>query len=464
MVDENFKVAYSDMINNNINEHTLKIYSLESSIRYAMENGKEYSETLVELYAKRLPQNNSDGSKMAVYNKKKERVFTNIFDVPCNEEIEKFLDKEAEEGASYYLFKRDEISYMIIASEITIIENKFWVIDMYNVNSVFNEKDRQLIYQAKLNIGVIAAAVICVTFLSMTITLNIKKLNKSSRRIADGEYYERTNVKSSDEIGELSKNFDTMASAVEEHIAKLEDDIHSREQFVSDFSHELKTPMTAIMGYSRMLINGENDENDISVASDFIYRECKRLELLSQKLLAMLRISNENIELSRIYCDWIANVIVKIIEPYTDEVRVETDIEEACIRGDVSLITDLFRNIIENAIRACNVCPDVDGVVRFTGKIIDDDNYMFSVEDNGIGISENNLSKVKEAFYMEDKSRSRESGGSGLGLSICDKICKFHNTELNIESEQGKGTIVSVKFGLYKLEEVQDEQAEEDTY
>lgn len=446
MVDENFEVAYSGMINNNISEHTLKIYSLESSIRYAIENGKEYSEILVETYAKRLAGNSSDNSQMAVYNEDNKKVFSSISDSNCIKKINEFLGDKSDKGASYFLFNTQDCSYMLIASEITIVDNKFKVINMYNVSSVFEEKDRQLSYQMRLNMGVIIAAVICVTLLSMTITANINKLKKSSRRIAQGEYNERTNIRSSDEIGELSSNFDTMAIAIEDHIEKLENDVHSREQFVSDFSHELKTPMTAIMGYSRMLVNDETDKKDVKVAADYIYRECKRLELLSQKLLAMLRISGDQIEYSHIYCDWLSKQIINVVRPYTQNVKIDTKVEEACILGDASLIIDMFRNLIENAVKACNDLSDRKGHVEFTGKIVNDESYEFTVRDNGIGISSENLSRVKEAFFMEDKSRSRANGGSGLGLSICDKICRFHNTSLNIESEPGKGTLISVQF------------------
>lgn len=448
MLDENFEVAYNEMVNNNISEHTLKIYTLESSVRYAMENGKEYSKFLVTSYAGKLPQKDNNGSSMSIFDADDKKVYSNISDKNCNNEIAVFLKNLGKKGASYYLFKANECPYMIIASEITIVENKFTVINMYDVSAVFNEKDRQLYSQIRLNMGVIIAAVVCVTILSITITLNIKKLIKSSRRIARGEYNELTNIKSFDEIGELSGNFDMMALAIEEHVQQLENDVQNREQFVSDFSHELKTPMTAIMGYSRMLVNEGTDKEDIKVAADYIYRECKRLEQLSQKLLAMLRISNENIEYKNIHCEWLSNQLLNLVGPYTGDVALKLDIKEAFIKGDASLLIDMFRNLIENAIRACNVLEDRDGCVEFIGEIIDETTYEFSVKDNGIGISRENLGKVKEAFFMEDKSRSRASGGSGLGLSICDKICRFHNTTLNIDSIFGEGTVISVRFQI----------------
>jgi signal transduction histidine kinase len=441
MTNENFHISLENEVEKNTKQHILERYSMEAGVRNALENGKLFSSELLADCADKFAAYGNVELQMAIYLDEATLAYDNLNPSISKDRIKEYL----EDMEDTYIFEHvDDKTYMILASSISVSNQVFTVVNAFHISSIFKERDRQFHSFLLLNLVVIFVSVVGAFVISWLLTASIKKLNVSSKRIAAGKYSERSRIRSTDEIGELSHSFDCMAQKVEEHIESLNAEIKVREEFISDFSHELKTPMTAIMGYSKMLATSECDHLLQKKSADYIYRECKRLELLSKRLLQLMGISEESVKLIPVSACWVAEEVQKFMLPVMADVKLESEVEEAKVFMDSSLLMDLFRNLIENAKRS----NPSDQVVRLNGKR-KDGKYLFSVKDKGCGMAKEAITHATEAFYRADKSRSRSAGGNGLGLTICHKICQCHKTNLVIESEPGLGTCVSFILEVY---------------
>ena len=238
-------------------------------------------------------------------------------------------------------------------------------------------------------------------------------------------------------MGQLTCDFNQMANALEENIHKLEDAVRAREEFIAAFSHELKTPLTAIIGYADLLRSRKLDEEKHFLSANYIYTEGKRLEIMAFRLLDIIVTKRCDIERQ--------NVDVSVLFRYLEDMYAEKEDVKVFVRYDagkisaeVNLLKTVLLNLVDNACKASEPgsLVEVEGAKREEG-------YLFTVRDYGVGIPEEECQKITEAFYMVDKSRSRSRNGAGLGLALCVEILRLHNSELNIESTLGEGSCIS---------------------
>ena len=452
-IHKNFQVAFDEAVENHQRQHIMNRYSLESNIRNGAESGETFSTELVIKYAKRITDYGQDNTKMVlteIVEKAENKIFyKNIKSI--DKKLQKFID---DGGATHYeVYEKDGKHYLMMASILDFYEeHRIKIVNRYDISKTYADRERQIRDFIQLDIMVMVLSFILILILAYFLTKNIKKLSVSSSRIAEGEYGIRTNIHSSDEIGELSKNFDIMAESIENHIHQLETDIEAREQFVSDFSHELKTPMTSMMGYSQLLLGNSLDESKREKAANYIYSECNRLRNLSNTLLKMLGILEENIDRRWVYTEWIAEQMESLCSDEMKNSRLKMDVEEALLNTDAELVITLLKNLISNGDKACH-SKNTD-IVSVTGRIDGvTENYVFTVSDTGCGMEKEEIDKITRPFYMIDKSRSRSEGGSGIGLAICSKICQFLDIDMKIESEINRGTTVTLIFKECRIEE-----------
>ena len=209
---------------------------------------------------------------------------------------------------------------------------------------------------------------------------------------------------------------------------------------MGNLTHELRTPMTAISGYSELLLTAKLSEEDREEALMYINSECKRLEKLSTKMVKLLSVDNEaDISLSKVSAKDLFDITGKAMASKLKEADIEL---EACQNGesfmvDFDLMTEVLINLTDNAIKASPKGSKI--ILRAADNRIE-------VEDFGKGIPAEEREKILEPFYMVDKSRSRKSGGAGLGLALVTTILKKHSCVLDIESEVGKGTRMILQF------------------
>mgnify|MGYP000060888449 FL=1 len=271
------------------------------------------------------------------------------------------------------------------------------------------------------------------------------ELKKTAALLADGNYGIRLPVRGKDEIAELTESFNQMAEKIEEHVEKLSTVNETQRQLLGSLAHELKTPMTAIIGYADTLLTLRLSARRREQALQYIGDECRRLSRLSVKML----------ELTGLYEMGESTIEKKEVEvlPFLEKVKELTfwrlqekklSLEISCTPEDLTktmdqdLMMSLVMNLVDNAVKAS----------KEGGKIwIRADERELSVKDEGKGIPLEDLARVTEAFYMVDKARARSAGSVGLGLAICEEIAMLHGARLSLEREKGKGTCVRISKG-----------------
>ena len=229
-----------------------------------------------------------------------------------------------------------------------------------------------------------------------------------------------------------------------EQMEKLQEVAEKQELLMGALSHEMRTPLTSIIGYSDTLRHVKLKDEQKDRALEHINREGKRLEALSGKMLQLLGLyQNHAIQMEMTTADDLLNHVIDMEKEQAEKKNVQLKIEcEAfSMKMDPALMESLLVNLIDNALKA----TDVGGSIWIkayekAGKKI------FEVSDSGMGIPEEELGKITDAFYMVDKSRSRKEGGSGLGLALCVKVAELHGGFLQIESQPGEGTTVRAVF------------------
>lgn len=284
---------------------------------------------------------------------------------------------------------------------------------------------------------------ICLLFLLNRIFRPLRQISAASTAIAAGNYENRLTVPGNDELGDMARSFNHMAEEVEKQMEALQDASRQKQCFIDNFAHELRTPLTAIYGYAEYLQKAAVTEADKLAATQYIMSECKRMQNMAYQLLdlAMLRAENtawELIDVSALLLAVENTLRGKAMEKQVD-LRCEQSIDQ--LSGNRELLESLLMNLTDNAIKACG--PHGAVVVRaceLNGE------KLLEVQDNGKGMTAEQLAHAKEAFYRADKARSRREGGAGLGLSICEQIAVLHNAKLEFFSKPGEGTRVQVLF------------------
>ena len=297
-----------------------------------------------------------------------------------------------------------------------------------------------------------------VFIISTLLTRPLEKLNSITDEFSEGNFDSRSDIKSRDEIGLLSEKFNHMADSVEGHIDELNDMIHKRDQFVADFTHEIKTPMTTIIGYADTIRSVDLPREDEIKAANYIFSEGRRLEQMSSHLFDLIYLKDGEIPKQTVNTQGLGEAVIETVLPSIEKAKLtlEYDFESASIIGDSPLLKTAFINLLDNARKASSS----GSKISFTGHVLpkksekdDTSVYEFIVEDHGIGISEEDIEKICDEFYMVDKSRSRKEGGAGLGMSLVSAILKEHDAELRIESKLGEGTKMIAAFSCSSYED-----------
>ena len=348
---------------------------------------------------------------------------------------------------------------MSLGDEIVFLEN------YKDVSGLYEERKEQLYsFYSMMSIFVIVIGLLSF-FVARILLKPISLLSETTRKIADGELAHRVPVRSEDELGQLSRDFNVMADSLEQKIEELKIAAIRQEEFMGSFAHEMKTPMTSIIGYADLLRSMELKPEKVRENADYIFKEGKRLENLSIKMMDFIVLGKENLDLKKVpvrnLFERLKNEMAPILRK--ENIIFECDWENKVLFMEEDLIITVCLNLLDNGRKAVlQKCQDAQisdeekGCLKLKG-YQEKDWYCIRVIDNGTGIPEDELVRIKDAFYMVDKSRARAMGGAGLGLSICDKIIQLHRGELRIESLIGKGTSMTILLRGGDLNEISKE-------
>lgn len=273
----------------------------------------------------------------------------------------------------------------------------------------------------------------------------LQRVNRGMRRIARGQYGLRVRESGSRELRELSGSLNTMAQAIEENVENLEQVAEDRKVFIANMAHEMKTPLTSILGFADILrVKREVSDAQRGEYAGIIVEEARRLKALSGRLMELLSVGSTRPEWSDDEVKVLVEQTVLALVPLAQaaQVTLKWYAPDGCrLRVDRELWKSLLSNLIDNAVKASKPGSSV-----LVGAKAEDGGVLLVVQDEGIGIPEKELKKIRQPFYMVDKARSRRAGGAGLGLALCEEIARLHGARLSIDSAVGEGTRVSVFF------------------
>lgn len=265
----------------------------------------------------------------------------------------------------------------------------------------------------------------------------VRKITERVREITDENISEARldQVDSQDELMELTDRINSMLDGISQALER-------QENFVSDASHELKTPLAVINGYANLIRRwGKDDPKILDEGVEAISRESENMKRIVDQLLWLAKLGNFTVN----------NSLFNLYEAVDDIVQGYKTVKikhEITLKGDASITLNTDKNLITEAVRTL-----VDNAIKYTpaqGGTIDititrgDDCVTVSVADNGIGISEADCEHIFERFYRCDKVRGRESGSSGLGLTICRSIVEMMGGKIEVNSELGKGSTFTI--------------------
>lgn len=304
----------------------------------------------------------------------------------------------------------------------------------------------RLIYLVIAAVGFFFIALTAVSglYFIKSIVIPVRQINRVALEIAKGNMSSNVlGYSANDEIGQLCKNINLMAD-------ELADSQKVKNDFISQISHELRTPITAIRGWSETMMADESLDELSHRGVTIINSETNRLSKMVEEMLDMSRMQNGRLNISVAPVDIIAEfedtVFMMSERAKGENISIVYNIcgDECIINGDKDRLKQVFFNIIDNAIKHSNPGSEViASVVKEHGKL------MFIIEDFGAGISKEDLPFIKEMFYKG----SSQKRGSGIGLGVSDEIMRLHNGSLDIESEVGIGTKVTITLPVTEVVE-----------
>jgi len=267
-------------------------------------------------------------------------------------------------------------------------------------------------------------------------------VSKASRNIANGRYTERINIIGTGEIKAVADDFNQMANEIEKHIQELKEETERKQRFADNLAHEMRTPLTAILGYAEYIQKAVCDEEKTIRLTGRIAERARYMNDIAELLMQLATLREYTPEKSEINIQHLFEDVTQTLSDSREKNMFRCNSNNVVLNGHEGLIKSLLLNLCMNSIRACD---SENGQIRLSAQA-DANSVTISVSDNGCGIPPESLEKVTEAFYRVDKARSAKDGGAGLGLALCKQIADLHNAELQIESAIGKGTTVSVTF------------------
>lgn len=339
---------------------------------------------------------------------------------------------------------RSELNELIIAVSAPVYDDDTIVGVLRYVSSLepaYQVIIRYLILSLMFGAAVVAVAFIFAQTMSKRILVPIQELVRVTEEVAQGNYKVTAIKYHNDEIGQLVDAVNIMTK----EITRAD---QAKSEFISSISHELRTPLTSIKGWAETMQDMNDDPEIIEEGLGIIGKETDRLIILVNDLLDFSRLQAHRIELKKEEFS-INHLLADIhnqfaVRCHQERVRMTllTDNNESWVFADYNRLKQVFINIVDNAMKFTVGRPKAE--IKISSQILDDQIVMI-IEDNGSGISPEDLKRVKEKFY---KGSSKKSG-TGLGLSIASEIMELHGGKMLIDSTQGKGTKVVLVMPYY---------------
>src|SRR6266498_2820608 len=339
----------------------------------------------------------------------------------------------------------DKVPQANLKQGVAITQNDKVIGVLVPMPTPFQGQPRELEFIERINLtllyGALIGAVIALllgVFLSRTLTRPIRELTQATHAVSEGDLSQQVQVRSKDELGELAQAFNKMSS-------ELSRSVNSRKQMTADIAHELRTPLSLILGHAEAVHDGvlpPSREN-----FEIIREEATRLEHLVNdlRILSLADAGELSINPQRVEPDRLLQEVAAIYQYQTQRKNIRLDLDIASPLSDIEVdpgrMTQVLTNIVDNALRH----TPQGGRIVLSAKDANDQ-VELAIQDNGPGLKAEDIDRIFDRFYRTDSSRQREDGGSGLGLAIARSIVQAHGGQLSAESEAGKGLKVIVRL------------------
>lgn len=275
------------------------------------------------------------------------------------------------------------------------------------------------------------------------LTKPVSSLSKAVSKMKEGYYInpEHIEINGNDDIAVLGRDFNDMADVISDSIIKIQEESEKKQQFIDNFAHELKNPLTGIYGFAEYVRKSNISEEEKEECMKFIMEESDRMLQLSYTLLNMAKLRGTKLPKTMVAVEDLCHKIKTHIKFKLREKQIDfkEHIYSQQIYGNEILLISLITNLIINGINASKDKGKIELFIREK-----DNEYVIEVTDEGCGMEADEVKYIMEPFYRIDKARSRENGGTGLGLSLCYQIVKTHKGNITFETEKGVGTKVIV--------------------
>lgn len=436
LIHRSFKTSLSSTIDSDL----LNYESIQSTLLIAVDTNSVSSYINMSNIINQLSaQDNSNRKNIILRNSDME-----VVSIMNSSFTYKEMKPSDENTCNSIIWRENNNYYLQLCSSMDINTENLDISQMdivYDITSVYAARAQEQNTFRLLLIVIFVVGSITSMIAASLLTKPLEKLSSLAQHISHGDYSARLHIHSGDEIEALANDFNNMADTIEDNISELHFSMEKQEQFMGSFAHELKTPMTSIIGYADLLRSQNMSEDETNEAANYIFSEGKRLESLSLKLLDLLVVKNQETILTPTDPALAVRNVINVMKPELakEHITLKSSCRKGCCMMDIDLFQSLIINIIDNARKAI----DDNGLIHVAGTVRDD-NYVIIIKDNGRGMPPEEITRISEAFYRIDKSRSRAQGGAGLGLAICSKIAEIHQAKIKYKSAVGRGTVVTI--------------------
>lgn len=431
------------------NEFEIIINSIENSIDQES-NRSEYEE-YIERNVERFSEFYGSKAIYLIYGADGKVIFDGVKKVAGDkEEIDYKELLQVKEGSYKATIKKTHNNHYIMLSNV-FLENK-QLIYVRDISYIYKIKMHMTVIALGIGLALVIVLGFVSNFIAQYITKPLTRLANGVEQIAMGNL-EIQLKEGIDEIGILSTRFNHMAEAVKSREQQLQENIEARQTFIDNMSHEMNTPLAVLQGYAEILQNGNIPKESKQIALENIQKETKRIRNMYHKLRVLSLLGVDEIEKQEVDLIALFMELKEELAFLTNKNRVRLELwlygkeilnQENMvfyIHGDKTFLYILFSNLVRNGINYSKQ----GGLVKIDCALDGNEKKaVIEIKDDGIGITKENLEHIFEPFYRVDKSRSRKTGGSGLGLSICKKIIELHNGKITVDSQLGEGTTMTV--------------------
>ncbi|HBJ1646619.1 sensor histidine kinase [Clostridium botulinum] len=347
---------------------------------------------------------------------------------------------------SYIIRRIEESSYILFSSPIYYSDGTIgcirYVYDLNNENTIITNTILSMVLFAI--VAIIFSSIMSNSF-SNRIVRPIVSLKNIARKVSFGDFSKKISINSKDEIEDLSNSFNIMSNNIEIMIENLKDEKETQKRFLDNVTHEFKTPLAAILGYSDLLLRVK-EKKDIEQCVKYIVQSSNRLLKLVEQLLDLSRLNKNELEVKNENVDIksIIETAAMMLNPRMNKfgIKLNMNLISKSVYADKEKTEQVILNLLDNAIKYSE-CTEIDIYMENN-----EDYSIIYIVDNGQGIPKEDLKNVFENFYTAHKALQKKYGGSGLGLAICKEFMEKQSGKIEISSLNGTTVKLSFKHAI----------------